>query len=452
MKTKILIIDGKSSLDEIMKRYEPLRKANIAEVSNLELSQLFNDYLNVNRRQWEIHFYWLYAVCCLRAFFENTLTELTGVKADAPLAGDLLGGFDNMLFAVNKEIWKLGNSAKNLGLGDLFVNTTDDKELYSKLNEREVGKKWLAEHDSFLQEYGWRNPRMMEWCNPSWIEDPSLGMRDIRNSIASEESFTLDEKRKLLEEKRKKAEQEILAEIPEDQRSWFKKLLDVSLTCVSWSEEHNIYLDLFTNCLGRKVTWEIGKRFAKAGVIDDPNDLYMLMPWEIRKAIVTMERINLRPYAEARRKEWEENCKKPPVPLIGDMEALGDIVTKDPVIGIEASPPKVNEEFKADLYGAGAAPGVVEGTARVIMDEGRLHEIQKGEILVTPTTGAPWTPIFGLISGIVTDHGGCLAHAAIVAREYGIPAVVGTHEATKKIKTGMKIKLDGNNNAVWILE
>ena len=85
------------------------------------------------------------------------------------------------------------------------------------------------------------------------------------------------------------------------------------------------------------------------------------------------------------------------------------------------------------------------------MNERDLDQLQPGEILVTVATAVPWTPAFSIIGGVVTNAGGSLSHAVLVAREYGIPAVIGTREATKKIKTGDKIKVDGDNGAVYIL-
>jgi pyruvate,water dikinase len=89
--------------------------------------------------------------------------------------------------------------------------------------------------------------------------------------------------------------------------------------------------------------------------------------------------------------------------------------------------------------------------ARVIMTEDKLTELKPGEILVAPGTGAPWIPAFGIISGVVTDDGGALFYAIIVAREYGIPCVAGTLEETKKIKSGNGIRVTGNLGVVYIL-
>jgi phosphoenolpyruvate synthase/pyruvate phosphate dikinase len=109
-------------------------------------------------------------------------------------------------------------------------------------------------------------------------------------------------------------------------------------------------------------------------------------------------------------------------------------------------------ELKVDLYGAASIPGVVEGLARVILSEDDLSKMQPGEILVAPEAMESWTPLFGKIKAVVTDSGGISPHAVIVGREYGIPAVVGTGEATKIIKTGQRIKVDGDHGRVYILK
>jgi pyruvate,water dikinase len=104
------------------------------------------------------------------------------------------------------------------------------------------------------------------------------------------------------------------------------------------------------------------------------------------------------------------------------------------------------------LIGIAGSPGSVEGIARVILDVGQLADVQDGEILVAPFTSASWTPVFGRIAAAVTDAGGVMCHAAIVAREYGLPAVLGTGSATKRIATGDRIRIDADNGVVTIVE
>jgi pyruvate, water dikinase len=103
------------------------------------------------------------------------------------------------------------------------------------------------------------------------------------------------------------------------------------------------------------------------------------------------------------------------------------------------------------LSGMAASPGLVEGHARVIFDADDLDQVQDGEILVTQVTAPSWAPVFSRIKATVTDIGGMMSHAAIVCREYGLPAVTGTGSASTNIKTGDRIRVDGTNGTVTIL-
>jgi pyruvate,water dikinase len=95
---------------------------------------------------------------------------------------------------------------------------------------------------------------------------------------------------------------------------------------------------------------------------------------------------------------------------------------------------------------------VVEGTARVLLSVNDIGQVRDGEILVCPVTAPSWGPVFGKIRAAVSDIGGTMSHAAIVAREYGMPAVVGTGTATKRIRTGQRVRVDGDRGVVTILD
>ena len=98
-----------------------------------------------------------------------------------------------------------------------------------------------------------------------------------------------------------------------------------------------------------------------------------------------------------------------------------------------------------------ASPGIAEGPARVISSADQLSDVREGEILVAPVTAPSWGPIFGKIRATVTDIGGMMSHAAIVCREYGMPAVTGTGTASSEIRTGQMLRVDGNSGTVTIL-
>jgi pyruvate, water dikinase len=110
-----------------------------------------------------------------------------------------------------------------------------------------------------------------------------------------------------------------------------------------------------------------------------------------------------------------------------------------------------DRDDSATLTGFAGSPGIAEGVARVVLDVERLGELRAGEILVAPITSPSWTPVFGKIAAAVSDIGGIMSHAAIVSREYGLPAVVGTGNATSRINTGDRVRVDGNSGTVTII-
>ncbi|NNE95194.1 MAG: hypothetical protein HKN24_04120, partial [Acidimicrobiales bacterium] len=110
-----------------------------------------------------------------------------------------------------------------------------------------------------------------------------------------------------------------------------------------------------------------------------------------------------------------------------------------------------DEANENELTGMAASPGAVEGPARIIHDPDEVDQLEDGEILVAPITAPSWAPVFPKIQACVTDIGGMMSHAAIVCREYGVPAVTGTGFATDKISTGDRIRVDGSTGTVTIL-
>jgi pyruvate,water dikinase len=445
--------------DEVMQEYDTFRKSfgieeyeAIKNISNIDLLQCFDEFQNrVDRRQWEIHFEVMVPAFYVWGLFEQMCREILGFGHNDPRFSKLVSGFDSSLFRCNKEIWRLGVRAAELGLEQLCQTTENSEQLMAELGESEAGRKWLGEYREFLRVNGWRCERMIDWATPSWIEKPSLGLPSIKVALTSKGVYTLDQKRERAIQERKEAEREIVAKVPAEKREWFTALMKASLQAGYYSEDHTFYQELYAHAIGRWITREYGRRFAAAGCIDDPEDVYFLLPEDIRRAAISMGKVNLRFRVEPRRKEWEGYIKTPPKPFYGKIERAGDMARRDPLIMVAAAAPVVREDIEADLYSAAATPGVVEGVARVIMTEDKLHEVKPGEILVAPGTSAPWTPAFEIISGLITDGGGALSHAIIVAREYGIPCVAGTVEATRKIKTGDRVKIDGNEGVAYIL-
>ena len=432
---------------------QPFKEFDLERATNIELYTCWEDFLFLCwHKLWGQHFLWMYAAYILFTEFRGICQKLLGITPQDPVFKKLLTGFDNLVLRFDRELWRLGNRAKELGVDSIFLTTEDDEEVLSKLEQTDAGQKWLGEYREFLKLWGWRCNRNEEWYNnPSWIEKPSLGVSMIKSAITKGGVFAVDMGFDRFVKEREEAEKEVISRVPTEQKEWFEKLMNCAQRAGVFSEDHNFYFDMAYTSLGRNISGELGKRFSQAGAIDDSEDIYFLDLGEIRKAAIPMERANLRPYVNKRRKEWKAAQKLEPKPFFGNIEAVGELAMKDPIIGVIAELPVVKPELKADLYGSSSAPGVVEGIARVILDEKHFGELQPGEILIAVTTSSLWTSLFSIAGGVVTDAGGNLSHAVIVGREYGLPIVAGTLEGTKKIKTGQRIRVDGNMGAVWIL-
>jgi pyruvate,water dikinase len=447
---------NKSKAD-LQKSYEDLRKTygletyeSITKLSNIDLLQIFEAFLAVDTKVWDVHMEFFVSVYYLFGLFEQMCRELLGIGHSSVLFSKAMAGFDSMAFKFNREIWALGKRAANLGLSETFSTTVDGGELLAALERSATGKTWLAEYSEFLKVYGWRCERMTDWATPSWLEKPSLGMPLIKVAVAAGGDSTIEAKYTQASKDREQAEKDILAKVPVEQRDWFEALMKSAQMAGYWSEDHTYYCELYSCAMGRWITREIGRRFANASVLDDPEDIYFLIVSEIKKGLIPMGHVSLRHYAKSRKAEWQGYLKITPQMFYGNPEFMKEMVRKDPVILAASCVPNIRPELKADLYGGASAPGVAEGVARVIMNESQLGDLQPGEILVAPATSAQWTPVFEIIKGLVTDGGGALSHAVIVAREYGIPAVTGCQTATSTIKTGDRVKVDGDLGIVCI--
>jgi len=444
---------------ELLKMYEEAKasrglreREDIRKLRDIDLLSFFLDFAYViNRKEAETHFLMLTATYYITGVFQQMWRDIFKVEPSIdPNYHKLMAGFENKDVEITRELWNLGRKAKELGLKSAF-DLEDDEATLEELKKSEKGREWLSLYHDFLLVNGWRCERMHAYDTPAWIEKPSLGISRIK-ILLREDVFLFDVERERIVKEREKAEEETLRRVPEAQREAFRVMMRGAQKSGYWSEDHTYYCDLYVGAMGRWIVTEFGRRFAEAGVIDDPEDIHFLHPNEIRKAAIPMGRVNLRPYVERRKKRYEENLKIEPKPFYGNIELAQEILRSDPTLSVSTQLPIVREELKADLYGAASAPGVVEGVARVIMSPEQLKELRPGEILVAPGTSTQWAVAFGIIKGLVTDGGGALSHPVIMSREYGIPCVAGCLEATKKIKTGQRIRVDGNQGVVYILE
>ncbi len=448
----------KGFIDEIFGRYEKIKALDHNNASNIELLDNFEETINTCRRMWEIHMYMMYATYTAYILFENMCRELAGVDDTSPVFHKMVSGFDNKVFQVDRRLWEFSKRAQEEGLADLFLNS-EPIEIKSKLESSEKGKAFMKDFMAFMNEDGWRMQRMSEINLPTWVEDPTPPLGNVKQFLQQTGEFNLDKERDKIAEEREAAEKEVLSKVPQEQRGWFEQLMRLAQKSGIFSEEHDHYLDLYTHAIMRLSALGLGRRFVKLGALDHHEDIFFLIPDEVRRAGINPDQFDLRYIVDRRKAEWEEWQKTPNPPAFlkegFDLDqAMGVLVQSNDPIALKVvvgSMPQVRPELKADLYGTCGSPGVAEGPARVIMNEDELHLVQVGDILVAASTSPSWTPIFSMIKGVVVDRGASLSHAAIVGREYGIPVVMNVFEGTTKIKSDQKIKIDANLGTVYIL-
>ncbi len=182
-----------------------------------------------------------------------------------------------------------------------------------------------------------------------------------------------------------------------------------------------------------------GKELVTAGIIDQEDDLFFL-DFDELKALSRREPGNWRALVAQHRADYQREQMRRQVPrlLLSDGRAFYE--------GMRAPQGSLN-----GLHGSPVSPGSVEGNVRVVLDP-RQANLQPGEILVCPGTDPSWTPLFLTAGGLVMEVGGMMTHGAVVAREYGIPAVVGVDQATQRLKTGQRIRVDGSSGVIEVVE
>ena len=198
----------------------------------------------------------------------------------------------------------------------------------------------------------------------------------------------------------------------------------------------------------RPLALELGRRLADRGAISAPDDIFYLVTDELNKAIEARKQGKALPeYVQltAERRELREARKRLHPPGTVPFDA-----SEDPSVKFKETQ-FVNDPSSNTLRGVPVSPGTVTSEASLITSPAQFDQMQPDSILVCPMTNPAWTPLFAHAAGLVTDMGGILGHGSIVAREYGIPAVVGTGTITQRVKSGQTISVDGDAGTVTIL-
>ncbi|HWI32490.1 MAG TPA: PEP-utilizing enzyme [Microbacterium sp.] len=383
----------------------------------------------------------------------------------------MVSGIDVLLFRPDNELRALARRAEELGVSDLLRDVTSESEVREALGSSEAGREWLASLDEaidpwFYFSYG----SGMYHSHGSWVDDMSLPLQAINDYVAAlRRGESLERELEALQADRDEIVSRYRSLLDPDVVPSFDAALALSRTVFPYVENHNFYIEhWFMTKFWNKVR-EFSAKFVEWGFWADIEDIFYLRRAEVEEAVVDLQMAwgsGSRPQGgfylpeiiQRRREIYAALDAWNPPPALGPVPDKVDEPLTIMLWGI--TPETVDRWLAAQdgdaggriLEGFAGSPGIAEGPARIVLRPDQLDTVQEGEILVAPVTSPSWTPVFGRIKGAVCDIGGIMCHAAIVSREYGLPAVVGTGFGTHTIKNGQRIRVDGNKGTVTILD
>ena len=381
-------------------------------------------------------FYWMVYFPILEVVCKRWLPD------EQSCAGRLLVGLSNMEDAeAGLDLWRLAVKVNDSpALKELILSNAGWDTVYQRLCKNSYGQEFLIDWNRFMKAHGHHCRGEIELYNRRWSERPDYILGLISSYLGSMGKANPLENLKRLAAEREQLSQSCRRKLTNPvKRAIFNHLLVSAQYGSGFRENFKSELIKLMASI-RSILLELGRKLAACSLIGDSDDVFFLKLEELGPLTRNQSKVDIKEIIAARRAEYEKWQAITPPNLI---------------IGIFDPDRYVPEEVNADvqqLKGLAVSPGVVSGKARVILRADDNEQVQAGEILVAPFTDPGWTPYFIPAAGIVMDQGGLLSHGAIIAREYGIPAVVNVGNATKIIKTGQTIQVDGDRGVVRILE
>ncbi len=422
-------------------------------------------------RNWQYHFEFLNLGYIAYLDFFNFCKEVFPDIPDQSIA-NMVQGVDMELFRPDDELKELAILAVELGLQEHFADTDDAEGTLAALAASPGGERWIARWDEAQDP--WFNFTVGNGFyghDKYWIDHLEIPLGFIADYIRR-----LDEGQII-----KRPTAELIAEkdrivgeyrelLDAEQLALFDAKRGLAATAYPYVENHNFYIEHWTMGVFWRKVRELSRMLHAHGFWPEADDMLYLTRNEVRDALfdlVTGHGVGA-PDGPIGPVYWPE--------IIEERRAMvAALKTARPAPALNTPPESITEPFtrmlwgitteqvqswlgedddtpEGTLKGMAASPGVVEGYARVIMDADEISDIRQDEILVAPVTAPSWGPVFGKLKAAVTDIGGMMSHAAIVCREYALPAVTGTGSASTTIRTGQRLRVDGTKGTVEVLD
>ncbi len=404
------------------------------------------------------------------------LTFLEFCRATFPAITDdlvarMVAGIDVILYRPDAELRRLAQRAVHLGVGDALKTPGRPDDAIAVLESTPEGKEWLADLDSVKDPWFYYSTGA-GYChaNRAWIDDmhpPFAAMRDYVTRIERNEDLS-----RPLEHLR--SERERIATgyrnlLDEDTCATFDSLLALSRQVFPYVENHNFYVEHWHHSIFFNKVRELGAVLVAGGMLERDDDIFFFHRYEVYSLLYEVEaqwslgvptsgQFTWREEVARRRRIYAElEAWQPPAALGVPPEVVTEPITVT-LFGINSETidrwlaVEAGDGSRDEIRGLAASPGTAEGVARVVHHVEELDDLVDGEILVCPLTAPSWSIVFARIAAAVSDGGGIMSHAAIVSREYELPAVVATGVATTMIHTGDRLRVDGGTGVVSILD
>src|ERR671911_649693 len=416
----------------------------------VELAVLLEDAIDIHDRHWKIHWMLNFAQFSATTALNATIAEVKG-EADPGLVGRLQSSTEDRNWDAVEDLWKMKEEIK----GDEELRRAFEADtaagIVEALNGTERGRRFISERlESHQQEFGYKAIWAHEFQYQTWKENPAPILEAVRGYLATD--YDYQKAIQAVRDDLEAAKRELKEDVPEGEgKDSLQGALDLSLRMNPLTPDHHFYIDQGTNARVRLVLVAIGRGLVNEGKLDDPEDVMYLRYNELRRLMAGSNSFDARELVSDRRDAREEAFDLRPRDWVGT--ATRDAVAF-PYLSLWAFPEKLERkppESAEEVPGLAASSGVVEGTARVVLSPEEFDAVQRDEIVVCRMTSPAWVVLFTKISGLVTDAGGMASHPAVVSREFGIPAVVGTSDATRRIKTGDRVRVNGSVGRVEIL-
>jgi pyruvate,water dikinase len=375
-------------------------------------------------------------------------------RTDDPPALNFLLGFDSAPILAEKSLYELANWVRSVPELAAYLAGATGMEVAAVYRASSApiadAAAWREFHRRFtdhLDRFG-HAIYDLDFAKPLAGDEPAPLFEALKYFLAGQ-ARSPHERQANAAQAREQAAQTLLARLKGLRRRWFTGLLRWAQRYAPLREDALADVGLGWPIL-RRILHEIGRRLTEAGAISGREDVFWLKLDEAEAGARALDANNsmedYRELVKERRALWERQRRATP-------PAVLPIETGARFFGIDFSrwmPARTEQPAGEILKGVGASPGRVSGEARVILGPDEFGQMRPGEILTAKITTPAWTPLFALAAGIVADVGGPLSHSSIVAREYQIPAVLGTGLATERIRSGQRITVDGDQGLVII--